>query len=576
MSGGSAQAAYGITDDGVIIGNYTPQRHPGTATWDPVYWTYAAAHDRYDRHDLPKPPGTTISGAFIFAASRLGIAVGEVASDLVGNQGGLWLNDASHTLVVLDRPTGFASGSALGVSDDGRAAGYASNVAGTHAVLWQNDATHTAIDLGTFPGDADAQASGVNAAGQVVGTSFSPVSALGRTARGFLFENGTLKELAGLIDAADGAWTIDQAIGINPAGQIIAVGTQGGQRFPLLLNPMTTGCAAISIVAPGASAAVGQPFSIALSASGGTGPYAYVVSSGALPAGLSLSSDGVISGTPTAAGEFTVTVSASEVPPCAGSATMTLLVATGSQAIAFGALADRTFGDPAFAVSATGGASSRAVTFSAIGTCTIAGNIVSSAGAGACTVTAAQDGDANYAAAAPVAQSFSIAKATPIVTWPAPADVTFGTPLSNVQLNATANAPGTFLYTPPAGFMPPPGTTVLSVLFTPTDGANYTTAFAKVSLTVVDVAPPDANPIQQPGDQISTVGDRIQLQIFVSSDLTGARFTADGLPPGLKISDRTGLVSGTIKKRSAGVYSATVTFTQKGRTFSRTFQWTVQ
>jgi hypothetical protein len=216
------------------------------------------------------------------------------------------------------------------------------------------------------------------------------------------------------------------------------------------------------------------------------------------------------------------------------------------------------------------------VTLSAIGTCTVAGNIVSIAGAGACTVTAAQDGDANYAAAAPVAQSFSIAKATPIVAWPAPADITVGTVLSNVQLNATATVQGSFLYTPPAGFMPPPGTTVLSVLFTPTDGANYTTAFAKVSLTVVDVAPPDANPIQQPSDQVSTVGDRIQLQIFVSSDLTGARFNADGLPPGLKISDRTGLISGTIRKRSAGVYRATVTFTRNRQTFSRTFTWTVR
>ena len=494
LSGGSAQAAYGITDDGVIIGNYTTQRHPGTETWNPVYWTYDPAHDRYDRHDLPKPPGTTISGAFIFAATKLGIAVGEVASDLVGNQAGLWLNDATHSLVVLDRPTGFASGAAQGVSDDGRAAGYASNVAGTHAILWQNDAAHTAIDVGAFPGDTDAQASGVNTAGQVVGTSLSPVSALGRTARGFLFEDGTLKDLAALIDAADGAWTIDQAIGINNAGQIIAVGAQNGQRLPLLLNPVTVSCAPISIVAPGASATVGQAISITLSASGGTGPYAYTVSSGALPDGLSLSSAGVISGTPTTAGEFTFTVSASDAGQCGGSATMTV----------------------------------------------------------------------------------SVAKATPVITWPVPADITFGTQLSSVQLNATASVPGTFLYTPPAGFMPPPGTMLLTVLFTPTDGANYTTAVANVSLTVVDVVPPDANPIQQPIDQVNSVGDRVQLQVFVLANLLKARFSATGLPPSLKISSDTGLISGMIKKRSEGVYSTTVTFTVKGQTFSRTFTWTVR
>jgi uncharacterized membrane protein len=38
-SGGSNQEANGITDDGVIFGNFTTQRHPGTETWDPVFWT---------------------------------------------------------------------------------------------------------------------------------------------------------------------------------------------------------------------------------------------------------------------------------------------------------------------------------------------------------------------------------------------------------------------------------------------------------------------------------------------------------------------------------------------------------
>jgi probable HAF family extracellular repeat protein len=575
LSGGSAQAAYGVTDDGVIFGNYTTQRHPGTETWSPVYWTYDAAHDRYDRHDLPKPPGT-ISGAFVFAATTLGTAVGEIASDLVGNQAGMWLNDASHALVVLDRPAGFASGSALGVSGDGRAAGYASNIAGTHAVLWQNDTAHTAIDLGTLPDDTDAQASGVNTSGQVVGTSFSPVSTLARTARGFLFADGGLNDLAALIDVADGPWTIDQAIGINNAGQIIAVGTQNGQRVPLLLNPVTAGCAAISVSASTAPGTVGQSFSGAVSAAGGMGPYAYVVSAGALPAGVSVSSEGAISGTPAAAGDFTVTITASDTLTCNGSVTITIHVAKAPQAITFAALPDRTFGDAAFAVSATGGASTSAVTFGASGTCSIAGNVVNIDGAGSCTVTAAEDGDANYEPAAPVAQTFSIAKATPLIAWPTPAEITFGTALSNVQLNATANVPGAFVYTPPTGFMPPPGTMVLTALFTPADAANYITASANVLLTVVGVVPPDANPMWQPDDQINTAGDRVQLQIVAAVDLTSARFSARGLPPALKISSDTGLICGTIKKRSEGVYVTTITLTVNGQTFSRTFTWTVK
>ena len=45
-----------------------------------------------------------------------------------------------------------------------------------------------------------------------------------------------------------------------------------------------------------------------LTVSGGTGPYAWSVSSGSLPAGISLSPSGVLSGTPTATGTFSFTV----------------------------------------------------------------------------------------------------------------------------------------------------------------------------------------------------------------------------------------------------------------------------
>ena len=45
-----------------------------------------------------------------------------------------------------------------------------------------------------------------------------------------------------------------------------------------------------------------------LTVSGGTGPYAWSVSSGSLPAGISLSPSGVLSGTPTATGTLSFTV----------------------------------------------------------------------------------------------------------------------------------------------------------------------------------------------------------------------------------------------------------------------------
>src|SRR5207253_8216040 len=44
-----------------------------------------------------------------------------------------------------------------------------------------------------------------------------------------------------------------------------------------------------------------------------------------------------------------------------------------------------------------------------------------------------------------------VTRAQPIITWPDPAPIDDGTTLGPAQLNATANAPGSFIYTPPAG-----------------------------------------------------------------------------------------------------------------------------
>ena len=49
-------------------------------------------------------------------------------------------------------------------------------------------------------------------------------------------------------------------------------------------------------------------YSQTVTASGGTGPYTFVVTAGALPTGLSLSSQGYLFGTPTQSGNFQFTV----------------------------------------------------------------------------------------------------------------------------------------------------------------------------------------------------------------------------------------------------------------------------
>jgi len=81
-----------------------------------------------------------------------------------------------------------------------------------------------------------------------------------------------------------------------------------------------------------------------------------------------------------------------------------------NQTITFGALSNKTFGDPDFGVSATA-TSGLSVSFGAIGNCTVTGTTVHIISAGSCTITASQAGNANFNAATNVPQSFNIAKA---------------------------------------------------------------------------------------------------------------------------------------------------------------------
>ena len=79
--------------------------------------------------------------------------------------------------------------------------------------------------------------------------------------------------------------------------------------------------------------------------------------------------------------------------------------------------------------------------------------------------------------------------ATPIITWSNPADITYGTPLSSTQLDASASVPGTFVYTPPSGTVLSVGTQTLNTTFIPNDTVNYTTASANVSINVTQATP---------------------------------------------------------------------------------------
>ncbi|MDO8726227.1 MAG: hypothetical protein Q7J35_09190 [Candidatus Methanoperedens sp.] len=85
------------------------------------------------------------------------------------------------------------------------------------------------------------------------------------------------------------------------------------------------------------------------------------------------------------------------------------------------------------------------------------------------------------------AGNFVINKATPLITWDNPADITYGTALSGTQLNAVeaSSIAGTFVYTPASGTVLIVGAgQTLSVVFTPTDTTNYNSASKDVIINV--------------------------------------------------------------------------------------------
>lgn len=110
----------------------------------------------------------------------------------------------------------------------------------------------------------------------------------------------------------------------------------------------------------------------------------------------------------------------------AGTLTGSLAIAQAVQVITFNPVPGVTFGDAPFTVNATSN-SGLAVAFSIVsGPATIVGNTVTITGAGPVVVRAAQPGDANYAAASNVDQSFTVGKANQAIAFGAITGVTFG------------------------------------------------------------------------------------------------------------------------------------------------------
>jgi hypothetical protein len=118
--------------------------------------------------------------------------------------------------------------------------------------------------------------------------------------------------VASLVSSGSKQATFSSNSGFNMAASVCGI------AFIAAVNPLAITTTSLP------NAVIGQPYSQTLQATGGTAPYSWLKISGSLPPGLSLASDGVISGTPTEGGNFSALFGASDSSSPAGAVMATL------------------------------------------------------------------------------------------------------------------------------------------------------------------------------------------------------------------------------------------------------------
>jgi outer membrane protein OmpA-like peptidoglycan-associated protein len=193
---------------------------------------------------------------------------------------------------------------------------------------------------------------------------------------------------------------------------------------------------------------------------------------------------------------YPLVFTASSGIPFSGS-TPTVVLGRSSQSISFAALVDRTYGAAPFSVSAsatsglTSEFSSRTPTV-----CSVSGSAVSILRAGLCTIRASQSGSANFTAASPEDQSFTVAQAVPTFGW-SNSTATFGDAPYAIAA-PTPSTPGSFAYSSATTSVISVsgsqitvnggGSSVITATFTPADAVNYVTGGTVTSTIQVDRA----------------------------------------------------------------------------------------
>ena len=168
------------------------------------------------------------------------------------------------------------------------------------------------------------------------------------------------------------------------------------------------------------------------------------------------------------------------------------------------------------------------------------------------SVVATYSGSGNYLTAASTAL-ITLAPIAPVITWPTPASIVFGQPLTAAQLDATASVPGKFTYTPALGtLLSAAAGQTLTVSFAPTDTADYTAATAATTINVTPAIPLFTG---LSGSQISQFA---QAAITVSGHLAASTAIPIGASVAILLTSGTTNVAATAIVQNDGSFSQVV------------------
>ena len=331
------------------------------------------------------------------------------------------------------------------------------------------------------------------------------------------------------------------------------------------------------------SGQVGSSYSASLSASGGTPSYSWSLASGKLPAGLSLSSTGVISGTPTASGTSTFTVGVkdsgspaqtassqesitiSAAPSKLGIATTSL--GAGKSGSSYSATLSATGGTPNYTWSIASGSLPAGLTLSSSGT--ISGTPTGS-GISTFTVAVQDSGSPIQTASAQESINVGAAPVTLTVTTTSLSAAQTGTSYS-ATLSATGGTPG-YTWSVSSGKLPaglslssagvisgtPTKTGTSTFTVTVTDsGSPAQKASAQESITVSSTAPTLA--IATTSLNAGQSGTSYSVTLSATGGTPGYTWSisSGSLPAGLTLSS-SGVISGTPTASGTATFTVTV------------------